>query len=170
MRKQFLLAIIMMVTGIAVLNAQDEKGDSFADTLHIYVNDQLRIMVLSENITAYNPADSLGKMIASFLDDMMKFELPETGNRFIQIFFSPGKAGNSTIKFKDVTDDEKVFIVLDDGETLLPMSVEIIMNQGKGTQLHLFLADIIYLDELEIYKIPELIADVLAKQKKETPE
>lgn len=169
MRKQILLAIIMVVTGIGVLSAQDEKSSPFADTLHIFVDDHFRMMILSDNITSYDPADSLDQTIDSFLEDMMKFELPETGGRFIQIFYSEGKSGNSSIRFKDVTDQEKTYIVQDDGETLFPMSIEIIIAQGKATQLHLFFPDITYLDELADYEISGLIADVLAKQKAEIP-
>lgn len=170
MKKQLLLAIILMVTAGTMLNAQQNKTRYFADTLHIYVVDDFRMMILSENISKYKPADTLNKLIKAFGDDLMNFEMPDLGNRFMQINYNIDESGNSTFKFKDVTDQEKTFVVLEDGETLLPMPIEIVLSQGSGTQLHLFMINMNFVDRLSEFDIPVLISEILAKQLEENHE
>jgi len=170
MKKQILLTIIMMVTATVMLKAQKNETANYADTLYISVDDEFRLMVLSENISKYVPVDTLARFIKALNEDLMKFEMPDLNNRFTQIFYGTDKNGNSKIKFKDITEEDKTYIVLDDGESLLPMPVELILPQGKGTQLHVFMNDLNFLDELVDYDISTIINKAIAKQKIETPE
>ncbi len=170
MKKQILLTVILMVAATIMLNAQNNKTAFYADTLYISVDDEFRLMILSENISKYQASDTLAGLIKTFNDDLMKFEMPDIKNRFTQINFSIDENGNSKIKFKDITDHDKTYMVLDDGEALLPMPVELILPQGKGTQLHIFINDLNLLDDLEDYDLTAIINEVTAKQKVETPE
>ena len=170
MKKQILLTIILMVAAIFKLNAQKNPTVFYADTLYISVDDEFRLMVVSENISKYQASDTLAGLIKTFNDDLMKFEMPDLKNRFTQVYFSLDENGNSKIKFKDITDKDKTYVVLDDGETLLPLPVELILPQGQGTRLHLFIDDLNFLDKLEDYNLTAIINEVRAKQKVETPE
>jgi len=170
MKKQILLTIILMVTATVVLNAQKKETAFYADTLYISVDDEFRLMILSENISKFEPADTLNRSIVALNEDLIKFEVPDLFNRFTQIFYGTDKNGNSTIKFKDITEEDKTYVVLDDGESLLPMSVELILPQGKATQLHIFMYDLDFLDKLVDYDLTVIINEATAKQIIETPE
>lgn len=170
MKKQILLTIILMVTATVVLIAQKNETAFYADTLYISVDDEFRLMIVSENISKYEPADTLTGLIEALNEDLMKFEVPDLFYRFTQIFYGTDKNGNSTIKFKDITEEDKTYVVLDDGESMLPMSVEVILPQGKATQLNIFMYDLGFLDKLVDYDLTAIINGATAKQKAETPE
>ncbi len=152
------------------LRAEENPNHVFGDTLHIYVNEDFRMMLVSENISRHEAPDTLNKVISAFNQDLMQFEIPDISNRFIRISYRAPQDGQSSITFKDISDADKTFIVLDDGISIKPMPIDLVLNLGKDTQLHLLVSGLDKLDDLVSYNIADLINKVIEKQKTETPE
>lgn len=169
MEKRLIVNALLIVLSLTVLNAQEKQTKFFADTLHISVDEDFSIMILSENISKYQPADTLNRLLATLNEDLMNIELPDLENRYTQIYYNVGPDGNTLLKFVDVTDEDKIYMVLENGNISPPMPIQLIMNQGNGTELRCMVSNIDYLDLLPGYNISSLIKDVLSKQKEKTP-
>lgn len=164
MTKHLFLAIVMMVAATAVLSAQENKGPVFADTLYINTNDDYRLMIVSKNIARYEPADTLQRLLLKASADLMSIELPDFGDRFMRIYYGLDKDGNAKMRFEEVTGDSRQYLVLENGETLPPLPVELILKQGEDTRLHCYVEDVMAVEDLAQEDLTRVIREVIEKQ------
>lgn len=169
MKKQLFMTIVMMVAATVMLNAQEKNQPVFADTLYISGTEDYRLMIVSENISKYEPADTLNRVFNEVFSKMLVIEFPEMRNRYFKIFYNTDEQGNAALRFKDVSDEDKRWVVLENGETLPPAPVELIIPQGTSTRMHCFLNSIFDVEMLADQDVQALVADVLAKQEKSVP-
>lgn len=166
MTKHLFLAIVMMVAATVVLSAHENKGQVFADTLYVNTNDNYRLMIVSENITGYQPADTLQRFLLKVSSDLMSIELPDFGDSFMRIYYSTDKEGNAKMRFEEVTNDPRQYLVLENGDIVPPLPVELILNQGEHTRLHCFVEDVMAVEDLAQEDLTRVISEVIDRQTK----
>jgi|GEM_PF-2502736 len=164
------IAIFMCTFGLSIIAGNDNSKHKFQDTLNIKVDDNTRLMVVSKNLYHFEQADSIDKLVEQFNKDIMKIEYPEAGDNYIKIFYQIGETGSSTIKFENVTEQDKKYEVLKNGETFSPMPIELVMKINKANQISILLSGPEYFESLEGFKFGEIISGILLNVKNDEPE
>nr|NQU94189.1 hypothetical protein [Bacteroidota bacterium] len=171
MKKFRIVFIMILVCKFAPFSfAGDDKTTyQFQDTLNVKVNENVRLMIISENLYHFQPGDSIDKLIAQFNKDILKIEYPEIDESYVRIYYHVGPFGSSTIKFEDVTERDKNYQVLQNGETLSPMPIELVMNINKANRASIYLSGPELFEDLNSYKFGDMVSGILETAKEEEP-
>jgi len=163
------ISILLCSFSSSLISANEDNNYRFQDTLNLKIDETVRLSLASDNLYNFSNGDSIDKMLALFNQDILKIEYPDIENSYVKIYFHKGTNGSSTIKFEDVTESDKQYLVLQNGETFSPMPVELVMDIDKSNRISIFIPVITYLEDLQDYNFGKLVSDVLEKAKAEDP-
>jgi hypothetical protein len=163
----FTLILTCAIGAFSYAQKDNTEDYRFPDTLNVMVDENIRLMIVSENLCNLQPGDTIDKLITKFNDDILKVEYPYNKDKFIKIFYRIGKNGASTIKFEDITEDNRDYQVFENGATLEPMPIQLILTIGKNTRAIFYLPGPAYFEELSSYLFQDILPTVLETSKEE---
>ncbi len=164
-----LTIIIVSTIGSTSYATGDETKYQFPDTLNVMVDENIRLMIVSENLYHFQPSDTIDKLIAKFNDDILKIEYPDAENVFFKIYYNIGTNGSSSIKFEDITENDRKYQILENGETIIPIPIELIMTVGKDTRAIFYLSGPESFESLGVYNFQDLLSSIIEIEKEEVP-
>jgi len=147
----------------------DDAAYQYQDSLIVKVDENVKLMLVSDNLYKFDAADSIDKMVSNFNKDILKIEQPDIDDSFVKIYYHTNSNGSGRIKYEDVTENDKNYLVLQNGDALSPMPVELVMDLNKDNRLSIFIPGPEYFEDLGNYKFGNLLSGILEKAKKEDP-